>query len=263
MAAPLPAAIRFMNPLQGQIRHAAHVVQQVICRDAPRRTQGWTTHELYETVITTPIDKRFKIQKVVKPVLGAKVLLSHPVVDVTPTRDLVPSVNFLKRSVMPILRSRFLVKMACVERKDIPAVQTEKAKKQSTQKRKDANVQVDGKVWVWKYIGQRPPTLPVPALPRLRFGHEVGVGEDFSHLSRRRGRSRVAKVSRALETMKTLRATRATTAKTKREGIVAGLTEMQAKQERRAVLKQQKLIQAQVALAVEPVPGFRQKFTFS
>lgn len=60
------------------------------------------------------------------------------------------------------------------------------------------------RVWVWKTID--PSTIPVkkPAPPpRPLYGTEVGVGEDLGHLSKRRRRARLGKISRDVSYMRT------------------------------------------------------------
>lgn len=61
------------------------------------------------------------------------------------------------------------------------------------------------KAWIWK------PCTPPPPQPRKEearkpFGAAVGVGEDWSHLNRRRQGSREGKIQRDLATMRQLQA---------------------------------------------------------
>lgn len=58
-------------------------------------------------------------------------------------------------------------------------------------------------VWVWKTVDKsKIHKPPIPKPPRQVFGTEVGVGEDWSHLSKRRQRTRVGKVRRDVATMR-------------------------------------------------------------
>lgn len=55
--------------------------------------------------------------------------------------------------------------------------------------------------WLWQ-LRSHPPTPPKVAAAKPVYGAEVGVGEDWSHLSKRRRRSRIGKVGRDLATLK-------------------------------------------------------------
>ena len=50
--------------------------------------------------------------------------------------------------------------------------------------------------WVWQ---RRIVNVPNPPRPKAVYGTEVGVGEDFSHLNKRRQRSREASIQRDVE----------------------------------------------------------------
>ena len=60
--------------------------------------------------------------------------------------------------------------------------------------RRTANLQSVQQVWAWKPKAPQNPPKPKPE--PVVFGKEVGVGEDWSHLNRRRKRAREASVSR-------------------------------------------------------------------
>ena len=60
-----------------------------------------------------------------------------------------------------------------------------------------------GSVWVWK-LKARPPPPPEPKQEKRMFGAEVGVGEDWSHLNKRRQRARKEKVARDVTWLKDL-----------------------------------------------------------
>lgn len=68
--------------------------------------------------------------------------------------------------------------------------------------RRSAEVATTANAWVWQ---QRIPTVAVePKPPTERFGVEVGVGEDWSHLNKRRRRAREASVARDVAWVKRL-----------------------------------------------------------
>lgn len=60
--------------------------------------------------------------------------------------------------------------------------------------RRSAEVASTTNTWVWQQ--RNPPAPRVDPLPQHRFGLEVGVGQDFSHLNKRRLRARVNSVAR-------------------------------------------------------------------
>lgn len=58
-------------------------------------------------------------------------------------------------------------------------------------------------VWLWK-LRAPPPPPPEPKKEAPVFGTEVGVGEDWSHLNKRRQRAREDKVARDVTWLKDL-----------------------------------------------------------
>ena len=56
---------------------------------------------------------------------------------------------------------------------------------------------------VWRYECRNRPALPKPKEERV-FGQEVGVGADWSHLNRRRQRSRILSVVRDVRWLRKL-----------------------------------------------------------
>lgn len=67
----------------------------------------------------------------------------------------------------------------------------------SARKAKGNTLPTTGDVWLWR-TRTRPPLPPVPEKETSTFGAEVGVGEDQSHLNKRRQRARTEKVARDL-----------------------------------------------------------------
>lgn len=57
--------------------------------------------------------------------------------------------------------------------------------------------------WVWK-LKAPPPPPPEPKQEKQAFGAEVGVGEEWSHLNKRRQRAREEKVARDVTWLKDL-----------------------------------------------------------
>jgi hypothetical protein len=67
----------------------------------------------------------------------------------------------------------------------------------SARKAKGNTLPTTGDVWLWR-TRTRPPLPPGPEKETCTFGAEVGVGEDQSHLNKRRQRAREEKVTRDL-----------------------------------------------------------------
>lgn len=65
----------------------------------------------------------------------------------------------------------------------------------SARKAKGDSLPTTTDVWLWR-ARARPPPPPEPKKPKPTFGAEVGVGEDWSHLNKRRQRAREGKVAR-------------------------------------------------------------------
>lgn len=65
----------------------------------------------------------------------------------------------------------------------------------SARKAKESSLPTTGDVWLWR-LRERPPPPLEPKKAKPVFGAEVGVGEDWSHLNKRRQRAREEKVAR-------------------------------------------------------------------
>lgn len=117
--------------------------------------------------------------------------------------------SFLKNAVLPIMEGNKEIKIVRSARIPFHPAATHRASSPLDKgKRKNKPVHVAATpapvtTWVWKAVDQS--TLPKrepPQPPRKLFGVEVGVGEDWSHLNKRRRRARVGKVKRDLAVMK-------------------------------------------------------------
>ena len=69
-----------------------------------------------------------------------------------------------------------------------------------------ANLQATQAVFAWKPKPQQAPPKPKPE--PVVFGKEVGVGEDWSHLNKRRRRARAASVARDVGWLRELESAR-------------------------------------------------------
>jgi len=77
------------------------------------------------------------------------------------------------------------------------------AMSKSARKAKGDFLPVTTDVWLWK-LKARPPPPPAPKPEKPVFGAKVGVGEDWSHLNKRRQRAREEKVARDVTWLKDL-----------------------------------------------------------
>jgi hypothetical protein len=73
----------------------------------------------------------------------------------------------------------------------------------SARKAKGSSLPTTANVWLWK-MKAPPPPPPEAKKEKPVFGTEVGVGEDWSHLNKRRQRAREGKVARDVTWLKDL-----------------------------------------------------------
>jgi len=73
----------------------------------------------------------------------------------------------------------------------------------SARKAKGDSLPTKTDIWLWR-AKERPPPPPAPKKGKPLFGAEVGVGEDWSHLNKRRQRAREGKVARDVTWLKDL-----------------------------------------------------------
>lgn len=73
----------------------------------------------------------------------------------------------------------------------------------SARKAKEFSLPTTTSVWLWK-LRAPPPPPPEPKKEKVVFGAEVGVGEDWSHLNKRRQRAREEKVASDVDWLKDL-----------------------------------------------------------
>jgi hypothetical protein len=124
------------------------------------------------------------------------------------------NIRFLKNSILPVLEGSKELEIVKTTRIPFNPAPTQRAggkrkNKQETSHAAAAAAPAPVIVWVWQSVDKsKIPKPPVPKLPRQIFGTEVGVGEDWSHLSKRRQRTRVGKIRRDVATMRLLVAKR-------------------------------------------------------
>lgn len=117
--------------------------------------------------------------------------------------------SFLKRSVLPILEGNKeleIVRTTRIPFNPAPAASRAGSKRKGKQEASHAALAAAPApvtVWVWRPVDKsKLPRPRVPKPPPKIFGVEVGVGADWSHLSKRRKRARFGKVRRDVSAMK-------------------------------------------------------------
>ncbi|KAG1871388.1 hypothetical protein F4604DRAFT_1769337 [Suillus subluteus] len=129
----------------------------------------------------------------------------------------VRSLQYLKRVVLPDLVTSKGVEKFCTKRTLSQADIDHRLQTVTKAARKEQAVLLAAprNTWLWRMTTPAPPPKPLPAstlsksellgLPRLTAA-DVGVGEDWGHLNKRRRRARKEKVERDLKWMWTLQA---------------------------------------------------------
>ncbi|KIK40669.1 hypothetical protein CY34DRAFT_86839 [Suillus luteus UH-Slu-Lm8-n1] len=129
----------------------------------------------------------------------------------------VRSLQYLKRVVLPDLVNSKMVEKFCTKRTLSQAEIDHRLQTVTKAARKEQAVSLatPRNTWLWRLATPPPPPKPMPTstlsksellgLPRLTAA-DVGVGEDWSHLNKRRQRARKDKVQRDLKWMWTLQA---------------------------------------------------------
>lgn len=117
------------------------------------------------------------------------------------------SYSYMKRVLLPTLVDQRVVKQIHVKPTLIGNEKVQQLAKLSKSQRQSQSV----KVALHGYFGwvpSEPQPIPEPTIPKEPLGAAVGVGEDWSHLNKRRQHSRVKKVQRDVEWVKELDAAR-------------------------------------------------------
>ncbi|KAF5364782.1 hypothetical protein D9758_009346 [Tetrapyrgos nigripes] len=201
------------------IREGLRMARKVFANEHLSAT-GLTTSELYQLMLKEKPVEEFRPYDVKKNVLGAHWKLSAPgskkTVPPLPPHPEHPirSMSFLKQQVLPIMEGNKEIRLATATR--IPTIVVEDVREgQSKNKGKSkpaasvAAAEAPSPVLVrlWKPI-----TQPIPKMQDPNFGkdlkpegHEVGVGEDWGHLNKRRKRKRLVMVKKEYRFLATTR----------------------------------------------------------
>ncbi|KIP06287.1 hypothetical protein PHLGIDRAFT_24640 [Phlebiopsis gigantea 11061_1 CR5-6] len=169
-------------------KEALNIVRDVI-HSSPKPL---TIHEVYRLALQQPSTQTAK-----NPIKHMK--NSSQVIELDgplpPTNDhVIRSISYLKSAVLPVLAKRNEVQRVHTTvtfTKEELAARLQNLDKAA---RRTANVHSTQAVFAWKPKAPqgKPKPKPVPEV----FGKEVGVGEDWIHLNRRRRRAREASVAR-------------------------------------------------------------------
>ncbi|RPD65243.1 hypothetical protein L226DRAFT_480194 [Lentinus tigrinus ALCF2SS1-7] len=116
---------------------------------------------------------------------------------------IIPSMRYLKKVVLPDLQQRGeLDKVHAKEQLSEEAIDKLKSHMTTKSSRKHATLPSHVEYWRWQIATPKP--QPQPVVEKKPFGTEVGVGENWAHLNKRRQRAREEKVSRDVDWLKEL-----------------------------------------------------------
>lgn len=110
--------------------------------------------------------------------------------------------SYLKSAVLPTLARRNVIKKVHTSVTLTPEELEARLQNLDKSARRTANLQSIQEVFAWKPKAPQAPLKPKPE-PEV-FGKEVGVGEDWSHLNKRRRRAREASVARDVKWLREL-----------------------------------------------------------
>ncbi|KAI0711570.1 hypothetical protein C8Q76DRAFT_737144 [Earliella scabrosa] len=119
----------------------------------------------------------------------------------------IPSMRYLKKVVLPDLEQEGVVEKVHTK-EPLSEEELERMRANLAKSRKTKPVALSSHVAYWRWqLRQARDEEPLKEEKR-RFGTEVGVGEDWSHLNKRRQRAREEKVARDVAWLKELEAAR-------------------------------------------------------
>lgn len=118
--------------------------------------------------------------------------------------------SYLKRVVLPALVSRGEIEQIHTQVILSPEEIQQRLQRMTKAQRKSASQKSEQSVFAWRLKAPQNPPKPKPISKPEVFGKEVGVGEDWSHLNKRRQRSRSESVLRDVAWVKELNAARST-----------------------------------------------------
>lgn len=159
-----------------------------------------TAHEVYKLALKEPSTVTGKNPIKHERSTGEKVEHDGPL---PPNIDHpVRSMSYLKKSILPTLATKKEIEKVHAISTLTPEEVEQRLKNFSKAQRRTANIQTSKDVWVWRPKAPQPTPKPKPAVEV--FGKEVGVGEDWGHLNRRRRRAREESVARDVRWLREL-----------------------------------------------------------
>jgi len=194
------------------LREGLAIVRQVLTNRSD--ATGLTTHELFNLAVNQPPSKKIDHEPLSPSSItygkGGKARISAPL----PPHPEHPvrSLSFLKSSILPILEGQKEIKR--YKERRIPFISTSTVSVSPTGKQNNGKGQQQSSaaqpaspvtVWVWKPLLYKPKPIKAPRKAKPVLGAEVGVGEDWSHLNKRRQRARVGKLRRERTKMMVLK----------------------------------------------------------
>ncbi|TFL07366.1 hypothetical protein BDV98DRAFT_557745 [Pterulicium gracile] len=184
----------------------------VIRKILTENTSGLTTQELYRLALKEKAPSSFRVPAPVERYVPPAGRQSPP--EPPHPQHPIHSMSFLKHHILPVLEQKGEFRKSRITR-TIEQRQAAPSQSSGKGKRKDASASsasspsatvttttVDAFVWR-PFAGPR--RIPDKALqwPQNKpLGEELGIGEDWSHLNKRRQRARTRKLAGALEDMK-------------------------------------------------------------
>ncbi|KAF5383212.1 hypothetical protein D9615_004954 [Tricholomella constricta] len=195
---------RVVQQNQTALKEGVAIVRNIIAKNPP--PTGYTTLELYKLAIKEQPSPEFKppTQHTIptRPKLDAKGQIKQATPSPEPPNPTHPvrSMTFLKHNILPFLEGRRELQKTRAERilahTSLPTKNVKKGKPAPDGPATET-------VWVWAPADPNSwPKQSTTAPPKEVYGEDLGVGEDLSHLSKRRERARRAKIRADVHAMK-------------------------------------------------------------
>ncbi|GJE86702.1 hypothetical protein PsYK624_027830 [Phanerochaete sordida] len=177
-------------------REALRIVRNVICSNP----KPLTTHEVYKLALKEPATSGSQSPARHERLTGQHVEHNGPMPP--QANHAVRSMRFLKKAILPALEAKKEVEKVHTISTMTPEEVEQRLNALSKAQRRTAHIQTSKAIWVWRPKAPQP--VPKPKAAVEVFGKDVGVGEDWGHLNRRRRRAREASVERDVQWLREL-----------------------------------------------------------